>query len=174
MALIEGFTRPRCCAEFAVAAVSVGLAVLAGCAAPIARPPAAEPAHSSAAELTRQVVETERAFAETMAERNQAAFAGFLSDDAVFFMGSQPIRGKTAVTAAWRSYYEGPEPPFSWAPQTVEVLDSGELAISTGPVRDPSGKQVATFTSIWRLEAPGVWRIVFDKGNQTCNCAKAP
>ena len=30
---------------------------------------------------------------------------------------------------------------------------------------------VATFTSVWRLEAPGTWRIVFDKGNDVCDCA---
>lgn len=52
------------------------------------------------------------------------------------------------------------------------VLDSGTLALSTGPVRDPKGKLVATYTSIWRLEAPGTWRIVFDKGNDACDCAK--
>ena len=47
-------------------------------------------------------------------------------------------------------------------------------ASSSGPVFDPSGKQIATFSSIWRLEAPGVWRIIFDKGNDVCDCAKAP
>jgi len=45
------------------------------------------------------------------------------------------------------------------------VLESGNLALSTGPVRDPSGKVTGSFTSIWRQEKPGVWRIVFDKGN---------
>lgn len=33
-------------------------------------------------------------------------------------------------------------------------------------------EQVATFTSVWRLQAPGVWRVVFDKGNDLCDCAK--
>jgi len=51
------------------------------------------------------------------------------------------------------------------------VLDSGTLALSSGPVFDPDGKQIATFNSIWRLEAPGQWRIVFDKGSAACNCA---
>jgi len=42
-------------------------------------------------------------------------------------------------------------------------------------VRDVARKaeHVATFTSIWRMEAPGVWRIVFDKGNEDCNCPKS-
>ncbi|HPA52918.1 MAG TPA: DUF4440 domain-containing protein, partial [Thermoanaerobaculia bacterium] len=58
--------------------------------------------------------------------------------------------------------------PFSWEPALVEVLDSGTLALSTGPVRDPAGKETGTFTSIWRREGPGTWRIVFDKGNPVC------
>ena len=30
--------------------------------------------------------------------------------------------------------------PFSWQPETVEVLASGTLAISSGPVKDTNGK----------------------------------
>ena len=55
----------------------------------------------------------------------------------------------------------------------IGKVGSGTLALSSGPVYDPAGKNFATFTSIWRLEAPGVWRIVFDKGNENCDC-KAP
>jgi hypothetical protein len=36
-------------------------------------------------------------------------------------------------------------------------------------VRDSKGKLIGRFTSIWRLEAPGVWRIIFDKGNEVCD-----
>ena len=82
------------------------------------------------------------------------------------------MHGKAAVAAAWKRFYERPQAPFSWAPDSVEVLASGTLAISSGPVFDPSGKRVATFTSIWRQEPPGVWRVVFDKGNDDCNCPK--
>ena len=35
-------------------------------------------------------------------------------------------------------------------------------------VFDPAGKRVATYTSIWRQEQPGVWRIIFDRGNKYC------
>ena len=83
-----------------------------------------------------------------------------------------PLRGKAQVAQWWKRFYETPKAPFSWEPETVEVLDSGTLALSTGPVRDESGKVVSTFTSIWRLEAPGKWRIIFDKGNRVCDPAK--
>jgi len=119
-----------------------------------------------------EVIATERAFAKTMADRDFAAFATFLSSEAIFYSGPEPRRGKQAVVDWWKRFYDKAEAPFSWEPESVEVLDSGTLALSTGPVRDRDGKQIATFTSIWRLEAPGTWRIIFDKGNQVCDCAK--
>jgi ketosteroid isomerase-like protein len=116
----------------------------------------------------QQVMDTEAAFARTMAERNFEAFTAFLSEEAIFFAGDKALRGKQTVADAWSAYYEGEDAPFSWEPRTVEVLPSGELALSTGPVRGRDGKHIANFTSIWRQEEPGVWRIIFDKGNPVC------
>ena len=118
--------------------------------------------------LKRQVADTERAFARTMASRDHQAFASFLSQEAVFFSGPKPLRGAQQVAEWWKRYYEAPDAPFSWQPEDVEVLDSGTLAISSGPVRDPKGALIATFTSIWRLEDTRTWRIIFDRGNEVC------
>jgi ketosteroid isomerase-like protein len=132
------------------------------------------PAHGQTRdELTAQVRDAERAFASTMAARDHAAFATYVADEAVFF-GRQALRGKAAVVAAWKAFFDGPTAPFSWEPETVEVLDSGTLALSSGPVRDPDGKRVGTFNSIWRREADGHWRVVFDKGCPECTCEKTP
>lgn len=119
------------------------------------------------ATLQRQVTATETAFAKTMADRDHAAFTRFLADDTVFFSGPTPLRGKATVAAWWKRFYDQPEAPFSWKPDKVEVLEDGLLAMSSGPVFDPSGKAVSSFTSVWRQESPGVWRVIFDKG---CNC----
>ena len=137
--------------------------VLAACAAPAPKP---------SVDLAKQVADAERAFARTMADRDHAAFQSFLAEEAVFFTGPKPLHGKAEVAAAWKRFYEPAQAPFSWEPDSVEVLASGTLAISSGPVYDPAGKRFATFTSIWRQEAPGVWRVVFDKGNTDCNCPK--
>lgn len=119
-------------------------------------------------EAARRVRETETAFAASMAERDLGAFASFLSDEAVFLTGDGALRGKDAVLEGWARYFEGERAPFSWRPERVEVLDSGALALSTGPVMDPSGEITGTFTSIWRLEDDGRWRIVFDRGCPVC------
>ena len=144
-----------------------GFVFIAVCVALSGSRLAAGPADNAV--LKRQVIETERAFARTMATRDFKAFVSFVSAEAVFFTGDKPLRGRQAVADRWKTYYEKPEAPFSWEPESVEVLDSGALALSTGPVRDPAGKVVGTFTSIWRLEEPGKWRIVFDKGNPVCD-----
>ena len=120
-------------------------------------------------ELQQQVADTERAFAKTMAQRDFEGFVSFLSDEAVFFSGATPLRGKQKVADTWKPYYEQADAPFSWEPETVEVLESGTLALSSGPIFDPEGRLVATFNSVWRLEAPGQWRIVFDKGSAACD-----
>ena len=113
----------------------------------------------------REVFAAERAFAKAMANRDLVAFGRHVADDAIFFGGKDVQRGKSEVLAAWSGFFEGDQAPFSWEPDRVEVLSSGELALSTGLVRDPAGKVIARFNSVWRREAPGTWRVVFDKGS---------
>ncbi len=125
-------------------------------------------------ELALEVRGTEKAFAQTMAARDHDAFESYLADEAVFFAQQRILRGKAAVAEGWKRFFEGVEAPFSWEPERVEVLDSGTLAFSSGPVRDPRGKTTGTFNSIWRREADGRWKIVFDKGCPPCECPPKP
>lgn len=141
--------------------------LLGACAAVPPGPGAAPPLE----ELRRQVEQAERSFARSMAERDHAAFTAHLSEQAVFY-GPRFTRGKAEVAAAWKPFFEGPQAPFSWAPDRVDVLADGTLAHSSGPVHDPSGKLVSRFNSVWRQEAPGVWRIVFDKGEPLSEAAR--
>jgi ketosteroid isomerase-like protein len=123
--------------------------------------------------LRQQVVDAERAFARTMADRDHGAFTSFLAEDAIFFSGEVPSRGRHAVAAAWERLFDAPDAPFSWEPDQVEVIDSGTLAFSSGPVRAPDGRVIGRFNSVWRLEASGEWRLVFDKGSPVCPPPKA-
>jgi ketosteroid isomerase-like protein len=125
------------------------------------------------AELKEQVRRTETAFAKTMADRDHAAFTKFLADEAIFMANGQAARGAKAVAERWKRFFDGKDAPFSWAPEFVEVLDSGTLATSSGPVRDPSGKRVGTFNSVWRREKDGEWKIVMDGGCPQCPACEA-
>jgi ketosteroid isomerase-like protein len=131
-------------------------------------------AAESLAELAAQVRATEIAFAKTLADRDVTAFRKMIAPD-VIWLADEPLRGPDQVLTRWQKYFEGPKAPFSWAPEIVEVQDGGKIALSTGPVMNPAGKRVATFTSIWRREASGEWKIIFDRGCPECAaCAQAP
>ncbi len=117
-----------------------------------------------------EVRATEIAFARTMSDRDATKFASFLDPDAVFLGRNEILRGAAQVAEGWRAYFEGAQAPFSWEPERVAVIASGGLATSTGPVRDPAGKQVGTFVSTWRKDPEGRWRIVLDTG---CRCPAA-
>ncbi len=157
------------------AALLSGLLAAAPATSPI--PGAVAPAIAAATpkatldEWRQEVWRTEEAFAKTMADRDFAAFQAFLSPETVFWSGGIK-RGPAEVVAAWKRFYEGPQAPFSWKPDAVEVLESGALGFSSGPVFDPEGKRVSTFNSVWRREADGKWRVVFDKGCPPCEAAR--
>jgi ketosteroid isomerase-like protein len=143
---------------------------LPGTAAAQARNAAVSPA-----ELARRsdaVRATERAFAQSMADRDLAAFKRFIAPDAVFMDGKDATRGAEAVVAAWSGLFKGATAPFSWEPETIEVLPTGQLALSSGPVRNALGERTGTFYSVWRREPDGHWRIVLDHGCDACKDCK--
>ena len=133
------------------------------------------PSLASAAPRDRaeEVRASERAFAKTMADRDLKAFGSYIAVEGVFFGRNGAIRGRKAVVEAWTKFFDGPDAPFSWEPETVEVLKSGKLALSSGPVKDPKGALIGTFSTIWRLESDGKWRVVFDKGCPVCEPEKS-
>lgn len=121
--------------------------------------------------LRDQVTATEVAFAQTMVNRDQVAFANFIAEDAVFLNGGKPLRGKAAIISYWKQFFSAPKTPFAWKPDLVEVLASGTLAQSIGPVSGPDGVVFGRFYSTWRLESSGIWRVVFDDGYDLCKSA---
>ena len=112
----------------------------------------------------QEVRARETAFARSMANRDLAAFTSFISPEAVFVGAGGTTRGPKEIAAAWKRFFDGPDAPFSWKPETVEVLASESLALSSGPVFDPKGQRIGTYNSTWRRDADGVWRVIFDNG----------
>lgn len=121
---------------------------------------------SAAADMERwraEVRAAECAFAKSMADRDFAAFARHVHEEALFF-GPGLRQGKAAVLEGWKPFYEAKQAPFSWAPDRVEVLRDGSLAYSTGLARDPQGRATNRFTSVWKQVEPGRWLVIIDNG----------
>jgi ketosteroid isomerase-like protein len=142
--------------SFLAAGTSLGLIACTGPAR--VRPPAGD----------ADIAAVETAFAQTMADRDFAAFGRFIDDEAVFLNGGRVLRGRAAILDFWKKQYAAPDAPFSWAPDLVAVLPSGDLATTEGPVKDPAGTVFARFYSTWRRNPAGEWKIVFDNGHPAC------
>ncbi len=135
---------------------------------------AASAANRDLTDLTAEVRQAELSFAQTMADRDLKAFGTYIAEEGIFFGSKGAIKGREAVVESWARFFKEKEAPFSWKPETVEVLSSGSLALTSGPVYDQNGKQIGTFTTLWRLEKDGKWRVVFDKGCDACEPEKKP
>ena len=119
----------------------------------------------------QRVADAERAFAAAMAMRDAKAFASHISEEAIFMGASDTprvLRGRAAIIEGWKQFFDDPTAPFSWEPDIVEVLDSGSMALTSGPVHDREGKLIGRFNSIWRLDGDGQWRVLFDRGAPVC------
>jgi hypothetical protein len=108
------------------------------------------------ANLAGQVRAAETAFAKSMADRNAAAFASLIADEAVFFGGKGDARQgrgrrmEAVLRRPGRAFRE---------PAEVEVLASGTLGFTSGPVYDPQGGRIGTFNPCGsgRSMARGRW-----------------
>jgi len=120
--------------------------------------------------LGTEVACTELAFGQSAERRDLETFAGFLDPDARF-TGGDVLRGPEAITEGWSAFFDPQGPLIRWAPDSVEVLGSGDLALSQGPYEIHSTGtdgsktlRVGRFMSVWRRGGQGSWSIVFDGG----------
>jgi len=125
---------------------------------------------SAHAELDDEVRCREIRFSKSVESGNRELFASFIDADARFVSGSV-TRGPEEIATAWAVFFDPGGPSIKWRPKYVEVLEDGTLALSRGPyrlvARDEDGNETehwGTFNSVWRLNADGQWRVVFDAG----------
>ncbi len=112
---------------------------------------------------------TEIGFAKAFADRDAAKFVTFMNDDTTFLSPRNTMAGKAEVMKVWSGYFKDKAAPFSWKPDRVYTNAAGDLGLSTGPVLDADGNHIGNFSSVWRKQSDGTWKIAFDgPGSQVC------
>jgi ketosteroid isomerase-like protein len=116
-----------------------------------------------------EILNTEKAFTQLAKEKGlKIAFSTYASEEAVLFRENKLIKGKRAIGDyfkkwPWRNVQ------LAWTPDFVSVAASGDLGYTYGKYTfegtDESGelKQFSgIFHTVWKREADGEWRYVWD------------
>jgi ketosteroid isomerase-like protein len=116
----------------------------------------------------QQIEAAERAFAaDGLALGVRGSFLKHMADDAIVFEPA-PVNAK----AAWRARSAEGEPKLEWWPAWVVAAKSGDLGLSTGPSA-VNGRRGGWYATIWRKEADGTWRWIYD-GGAAADAVNAP
>lgn len=115
-----------------------------------------------------QIEAAERAFAaDGLVLGIRGSFLKHMADDAMVF-DPQPANARSVWTA---KSAEG-EPKLEWWPAWVVASKSGDLGLSTGPAA-ADGKRFGWYATLWRKDAHGTWRWIYDGGG-AAEAASAP
>jgi hypothetical protein len=114
----------------------------------------------AAASPAMTAIDAERTFVADAQKLGQwTAFRKYAEDDAVMFVPQQInaqefLKGKA-------------DPPVAifWWPGKSFVSCDGSYAVNTGPWVRQWGKAVGYFTTIWKRQADGSWKWIYDGGD---------
>lgn len=117
----------------------------------------------------KSLVDTERAFAQTSAEKGtRDSFAAFIAEDGILF---RPV---AVFGKKWMQEHPLPPAPvrslLSWQPIFAAVSRAGDLGYTTGPwqfkqdIKDAKPVAFGNFMTVWRKQADGSWKFALDLG----------
>jgi ketosteroid isomerase-like protein len=116
----------------------------------------------------------EQSFADTVEKHDAKAFADHVNANAVFSAkGPRPQRGRDTVVSHWAKIIDGTALRIAWYPTSVVIGGDGDIAYSSGRAlltspdpKDPQRYALTRFQSVWHRDADGVWRVLFDDGEE--------
>ncbi len=132
--------------------------------------------HHAASASPKATVETlmrlEGEFMKSAAEKASLGYMSYYADNAVEVPNqSVLIHGKTEI-AKTMGFLDDKNNSLSWTPVGGDISSSSDLGYTYGTyefhAKDKDGKQhveYGKYTSIWKLQKDGTWKVVLDMGN---------
>jgi len=135
---------------------------------PISRPKVA--ASQEATVETLKHLEAE--FMQAAADKGSKGYMSYYADDAVELPNGAPaIEGKVNI-AKGMGFLDEPNIRLTWTPAGGDIARSADLGYTYGTYefhsKDKNGKphvEHGKYTSIWKLQKDGSWKVVLDMGN---------
>jgi ketosteroid isomerase-like protein len=129
----------------------------------------AQDSKPATAETLRQL---EADFMKAAAEKGAEGYMSYYADDAVEVPnGEDAIQGKANI-AKTMGFLDDKKNQLTWTPVGADISASGDLGYTWGTYEfrspDKDGKPVVEhgkYTSIWKKQKDGNWKVVLDMGN---------
>lgn len=137
---------------------------------PITRPTLA--ASPKATAETLKQLETE--FMKAASEKGSQGYMSYYADDAVEVPNGAPLIQGKAEIAKGMAFLDDKNNSLLWTPVGADISASGDLGYTYGTFefrsKDKEGKPVVQhgkYTSIWKRQKDGSWKVVLDMGNSS-------
>jgi len=138
---------------------------------PISRPVSASP--NATADTLKQL---EGDLMKAAAEKGSAGYMSYYADDAVEVPNGVPaIEGKANI-AKTMGFLDDKNNRLTWTPVGADISASADLGYTYGTYefhsKDKDGKATVDYvkyTSIWKKQKDGSWKVVLDMGNASPN-----
>jgi ketosteroid isomerase-like protein len=137
--------------------------------------PVSRPTVSASQKATAETLkQLEAEFMQAAAEKGSAGYMSYYADDAVEVPNGHAIIPGKANIAATMGFLDDKNNHLTWTPVGADVSASGDLGYTYGTwefhSKDKDGKptvEYGNYTSIWKKQADGGWKVVLDMGNSS-------
>ena len=135
--------------------------------------PHAHPTVSASPKATADTLkQLEGEFMQAAAEKGSQGYMSYYADDSVELPNGGAIIPGKANIAKGMGFLDDKNNRLSWTPVGADISASGDLGYTYGNFqfhsKDKDGKptvEYGKYTSIWKLQKDGTWKVVLDMGN---------
>lgn len=140
--------------------------------------PSVHPAAASSQVTPETLRPMEGEFMRAAAERGSAGYMSYYAEDAVELPnGANAIQGKANIAQGMK-FLDDKNNHLAWMPVGADVSSTGDLGYTYGTFEFSStgkdGKpqvEHGKYTSIWKKQGDGSWKVVLDMGNASPGAA---
>jgi ketosteroid isomerase-like protein len=138
------------------------------------------PLSSASAKASPETLrQLEAEFMKATSEHGSQGYLSYYADDAVEVPNGEPlIQGKVNI-AKTMGFLDQKDNRLTWSPVGADISKSGDLGYTYGTfefrTKDKDGKTVVDrgkYTSIWKKQKDGSWKVVLDMGNASAQSAQ--
>ena len=139
--------------------------------------PIARPALSAAPKATADALkQLEAEFMKAAADHGSQGYMSYYADDSVEVPNGAPLTQGKSNIAKGMGFLDDKNNRLMWTPVGADISSSGDLGYTYGTYefhsKNKEGKETieyGKYTSIWKRQGDGSWKVVLDMGNSSPN-----